>query len=350
MSVARAAKLVRRTLLGGRRNPMLYAALAVPFLYTLIIQLIFGTFWQQEPTLAVFEGGRRAIVPVLQRNGAVRVAPTASAGEVKRIVTEKKADVGIVLSADLAEKLSANEQATLTVYIGGESLAQSRAVALAAVVDTLRQQSPHVPQIDFAQKYVGEEQALSISQMLLPFIVMVTVFFGGFMIPASMLIQEREKKTLDALLVTPVQPLDVLAAYGFLGATLAILVGVLTLLFNQSWNQPPLLILVMTLGAILMAEWGLVAGIFIKDTATLFANMKLFGIFLYGPALFIVFPSWPQWISRLFPTHYFIYPVFRISIYREGLSSVGSDVAILGALTLVSLLPIFFLSRRLASL
>lgn len=349
MNIARVAKLMRRTLFGGRRNPLLYAAIAVPFLYTVMFQLIFGTFWQQKPALAVFEEGRRAVASVLQKNEAVEIVVAGSADEVKQLVTDKKADVGIVLPADLDAKLSANERATLTAYIGGESLAQSRAVALAAVVDALRQESPHVPQIDFTQEYVGKEQALSISQMVLPFIVMVTVFFAGFLVPASMLIQEREKRTLDALLVTPVQPLDVLAAYGFLGVVLAMLVGVLTLLFNQSWNQPPLLIVVLTLGAILMAEWGLVAGIFIKDTATLFANMKLFGVLLYGPALFIVFPSWPQWISRLFPTHYFIYPIFRISIYGEGISSVGSDVAILAALTLISLLPIFFVSKRLVS-
>lgn len=347
MNFGHVMKLTGRMLRGGRRNPLLYAAFAIPFLYTLMLQLVFGAFWQQQPTLVAFEEGARPVLSVLEKNKAVDLVVAASADEVRRMVEEKKADVGVLFPQDLTEKLASDERARLTAYVSGESLAQNRAVALAAVVDALRQRSPRTPRINFTQKYVGEARALSITQMLLPFIIMVTVFFAAFLLPASMLIQERERKTLAALLVTPVTAPDILAAYGLAGTLLALLMGIVALVFNQGWTEPGLLLVVLTLGALLMAEWGLAAGLTLKDTATLFANMKLFGILLYGPALFIVFPNWPQWISKLFPTHYFIDPIFRISIYGEGMETIGWEIAVLAALVVISVVPLFPLSRRL---
>jgi len=42
--------------------------------------------------------------------------------------------------------------------------------------------------------------------------------------------------------------------------------------------------------------------------------MKSLNIILFAPAIFYVFPDWPQWIAQLFPTYWVINPIFALAI------------------------------------
>jgi len=64
---------------------------------------------------------------------------------------------------------------------------------------------------------LGEPGGLPWTERLLPLVVLMAVFFGGLMIPASSLINEKQKRTLEALNVTPATLGDVFAAKGVMG-------------------------------------------------------------------------------------------------------------------------------------
>ncbi len=194
---------------------------------------------------------------------------------------------------------------------------------------------------------IGEERAVSILELLLPLIVLIAILFGAFFLPATFLVQEKEKKTLTALLITPVTIAEVLVAFGLLGIFIAFLMGTIVLILNIGLNLPSLLFFSLILGAILMAEWGLAAGLIFKDMNSLFANMKLFGILFYAPAIILMFPNWPQWIGKIFPTYYIVHPVFRISIFNEGWNEIGWEILILIGLTIIFIFPLISLSKKL---
>ncbi|RJQ50771.1 MAG: ABC transporter permease [Actinobacteria bacterium] len=347
MSLRHVVLVARRAVVAGRQNPMFYLAVSIPFVYTLIFQVVFGAFFQTRPVLVAYEARPQSVVPVLLENQAVEVAEADSPQQVRQLVADNKADVGVVFPSGVVEKLRARERLVLPVYINGESLARNRALAAGAIANALREVTPGTPELRFRQETVGERRQVGILETLLPIVVLATVTFSAFLLPASLLIRDKEKNTISALLATPVTALEILLAYGLVGSVLALLMGVLVLLLNQALTQPLLLLLVLVLGAVLFAEWGLAAGLFFKDTSSLFANMKLFGIVLYAPALFIVFPEWPQWIAYVFPTYYVIDPVFRIAVFNEGLAQIGWKVAVLGLLAVVFLLPLRPLSKRL---
>jgi ABC-2 type transport system permease protein len=114
----------------------------------------------------------------------------------------------------------------------------------------------------------------------------------------------------------------------------------------MGFAQPLLLLVVFVLGAFLGVELGLLFGMLSKDQTILVAYMKAFGIFLVAPALFIVFPSWPQWIAKLFPTYYIANPIFRVSIYAEGWSELGWQVLALAGFVVAFFIPIVFAVSR----
>ncbi|HAE23409.1 MAG TPA: hypothetical protein DCG47_13980 [Spirochaetaceae bacterium] len=79
----------------------------------------------------------------------------------------------------------------------------------------------------------------------------------------------------------------------------------------------------------------------------LFAIVKGAGAFLFAPIIFYLFPDWPQWIARLFPTWWAIDPLWQMvandAVLADVLVPLG--VVILMSLAMVPLLA--FLGARM---
>jgi len=235
----------------------------------------------------------------------------------------------------------------LKVYINGESLAKNRTIAGTAIASALRNLSPNSPSVNFEEIQIGEEKSLNLIQQALPIIVLVAILFGTFMLSSTFLVKEKEKRTLSALLVTPLSISELLFAYGLLSVTLSLFMALVILFLNVGFNLPIIILIPLILGSIFGVELGLMLGIFAKDMATIFAAIKSLGIFLYAPAIVLIFPNWPQWIAKIFPTYYIIYPVFRISIFRDSFSKVSLDLAILLGLVVLFFALLVPLVKRL---
>jgi ABC-2 type transport system permease protein len=177
-------------------------------------------------------------------------------------------------------------------------------------------------------------------EMLLPFFIIIIIILGSYLLPASFIVNEKEKRTLTALLVTPATLTEVLLAFGLVGAVVSLAMGMILLLLTVGIAQPLLMLLIFALGSILGAEWGLILGLTSKDQASLVAYMKALNLFILAPALFVIFPNWPQWIAKIFPTYYIANPIFRISIYGEGWSQLGWQVLALAGFAVLFFLPI----------
>jgi ABC-2 type transport system permease protein len=257
--------------------------------------------------------------------------------------------MGIALPANFDATL-ATGTIKLKAYVWGESLAKNRAVIPVVLADAVRELTSAKLPVYIETVALGDASSLPWSDRLLPLTVLMAVFFGGMMLPASSLITEKQRHTLEALNVTPATLGDIFTAKGVIGAVLATIMGVLTLAISTSFGGSPLaLVLVLGLGAILAAEIGLLAGAFIKDINTLFATWKFGGLLLFGPAIVFMFPQIPSWVGYIFPTFYVIKPVVDLSVSGLGFSSVALYVAILIAIVVVMALMVMSIVRRLSA-
>jgi len=328
--------IIKKEVRGGIKDPIFIMVFIVPLLFTLIFQLVFGRLWVQKTVIAIFqEGGGSRIVQEFEQNDAIRIIELLSIDAVYTEVKDKKVDVGVIFPENLEDKLKNAEKVILKVYINGESLAKNRTIAGTAIASALRNLSPNAPPVNFEEIQIGEEKSLNLIQQALPIIVLVAILFGTFMLSSTFLVKEKEKRTLSALLVTPLSISELLFAYGLLSVTLSLFMALVILFLNVGFNLPIIILIPLILGAIFGVELGLMLGIFTKDMATIFAAIKSLGIFLYAPAIVLIFPNWPQWIAKIFPTYYIIYPVFRISIFRDSFSKVSLDLAILSGLVVL---------------
>jgi len=222
------------------------------------------------------------------------------------------------------------EEIEVSAYVWGESLAKNRTILYATVADLARDLAGQEVPVDIEAVALGEEAGVPWEDRLLPFIVLMAVILSGAVVPASSLVEEKQKNTLEAVVVTPTSLGDVFLAKGILGIVLSLAMGILILVINQAFAiQPALLIMVLILGAVMAAEFGLLLGALVKDITTLFAMLKFIGILLYAPGFVYLFPQIPEWVGRIFPTYYVVQPIVDLSLGGGGWPDIATNVFIL---------------------
>lgn len=327
------------------RNPYILFALLGPFLYAGIFQLVIGII-DDTPRIAVFEHGDSAITDAMLESDAVKLIITEMPDEPFRMVEEEGVDSGISLSEDFKTKLQMKEAPPLSVYVNGESLMKSRAVSTAVILQALEDTFAASSNIKVNLQKVGDEKAISLMEAFIPFFVIVIVILGSYLLPASFIVSEKEKGTINALLSTPLTLKEILAAFAIVGILISFAMGILVLVLTVGITQPPVILLALGLGSVLGAEWGILLGLASSNQANLVANTKAINLFIIAPAFFTVFPDWPKWIAGAFPTYYITEPIFRASVYSDSLSDVGWQIAVLALFCAVFSIPVIAFATR----
>jgi len=336
MSLKRVGILLGKELWQGPKNFIFVYVLVMPIIISLVFSLIFGTLFDEKPKLGVVDEGNSQLVTMAEQLTSVVTKKYGNVSEIKQAVESGAVDVGMVLPADFDSSVTQGKEAELVTYIWGESLAKNRTILGATITNLVRELAGQEVPVEIEAITLGDEVSIPWNDRLLPLVVLMAVFLGGLFLPATSVIEEKEKKTLEALVITPVSIGDVFIAKGFMGVILSLVMGVVILVLNQAFGtEPALLILVLAFGAIMAGEIGLLCGALIKDITTLFAIWKGGGILLFGPAIIYMFPQIPQWIGKLFPTYYFLQPIIAISQGGSGWSDIATNVFILIGLDLI---------------
>lgn len=349
MSLKRIWAMIKAEVFHGPKDVILVIAVVMPILLALFVNLAFGDIFTDRAKLGIYNEGHSALASKLESTGSISVRTYQNEADLRAAALNGVIDMGMVLPADFDNKLAAGT-VNLKAYVWGESLAKNRAVIPLALSEAIRELTNAELPVNIETVPLGDVSSLPWSDRLLPLTVLIAVFYGGMMLPASSLIHEKQRRTLEALNVTPATIGDIFIAKGIIGSVLAILMGVLTLAISASFGASPLaLVLVLLLGAILAAEIGLLAGAFIKDINTLFAFWKFGGFLLFGPAIVFMFPQIPSWVGYIFPTFYVIKPVTDLSILGLGFGSVALYVGILVVIIIVMGLAVLKIVRRLST-
>ena len=337
--------ILRKDIALGPRSPFLLWALVLPVVLTLLIRVVFGSLFDSEPRLGVVDLGDSAVVVAAENLEGIEVSVLDDVVALRALVESGDLDAGLILQDGFDDMVVAGAQPPLGFYVAGDSLASDRIILGVTTLDLIRTTSGGGSPVAVNIVPIGDE-GLELSIRLLPLVVIMAVAIAGAMVPAASLVQEKERRTLTAVLVSPATMRDVLVAKGTLGALLAVITGVITLVMNDAFGQQALaLILAIAVGGIMMAEVGLMLGSWAPDTNTLFTAWKGGSILLLFPVIFTIWPSLPQWIAKLGPTYYFLQPIFDLSVNGATLADVIGQLTI-AAIICVALLPLVAMAGR----
>lgn len=346
MKITRFFLLVAKEITHGSRG-FLVLAVAAPIVISLLFSLVFGTLFAGLPRLGIADEGDSRLVEAAEALASVRLSRYPDAATLKAAVERGAVDMGMVLPAGFDEAVASGSVPTVTAWIWGESLAKDRLVLGAAVASLVRGLAGGESAVRVETVLVGEGLFLPWSDRLLPMVVLMTVFLAGIFLPAASVIEEKERRTLSGLLVTPASVGEVFAAKGTVGGLVCFAMGMAILAMNRAFGSSPgLIVAVVALATVMAVAMGLMLGASVKDLTTLFAFTKSGGIVLFAPAIIYLFPAIPQWIGRIFPTYYALQPIVDIAQKGAGWVEVRFDVAILAAIDVALLVLLAVVLER----
>ncbi|HLA99524.1 MAG TPA: ABC transporter permease [Anaerolineales bacterium] len=349
MNPRRVGSLFWKELAHGSKTFMFIFALLVPIVVTLVVRLLLGTIFSGKPRLGITDLGESQVLALAREIDSLVTRQFSSDSELRLAVESGAVDMGLVLPAGFDQQLRKNEPVEVNAYLWGESLLKNRIILGSTIVFLLREVSGIEAPVEVVPITVGAGQTLSWEERLFPLLVMVTIVVGGTMVPATSLVEEKQKRTMRALITTPATVGEVYLAKGLTGILLSTFVGVLVLLINQAFGaRPSLLILTVILAAAFSATLGLLLGTLTSDINSLFTIIKGLGLLIYAPAIVYMFPQIPEWVSRIFPTYYLLAPIIKISQGGASLSDVWVELAILVALIVLMVIIVGWLGGRQA--
>ncbi len=276
------------------------------------------------------------------------VSVVATPWDAERLIRGQKADMAIVFGADFASKRSGVQ---FIVDGADPNMAQqwtnyATSVMLNPAGGAVNSKMLYNPQMKSAYNFV-------------PAIMGMLLMLVCAMMTSISIVREKEKGTMEVLLVSPVKPLMIIIAKAIPYLVLAFVILVIILLMARFVLAVPLAgslfwIIFVSVIYILLA---LSLGLLISNVAQtqlvallLSAMVLLVPIVMLSGMLFPVesMPKVLQWISAIIPPRYYIEAMRKLMIMGVGIKEVAREVLILlGMLALLMTLALAKFNKRL---
>ena len=343
MNLRRILTLLGKELIHGPKGFIFIWVVIVPIGFTLIANLAFGSLFSEKPDLGIYDQGYSQIVAQAQALDSINTKLYDSRDDLIQATSDGAVDIGLVLPPGFDDSVTQGETVTVEGFVWGESLAKSRTIIPVAFADLVRELAGQEVPVEIESVSLGEDTGVPWNERLLPLLIFFAVFFSGVMLPSTSLIDEKQKRTLQALIITPASVGEIFTSKALVGILLSVFLGVAVLLLNGAFGAHwLLLLLVLFFSAVMAVEVGLIAGVLIKDITTLFTVWKSSGIVLAAPVFIYLFPQIPEWVGQIFPTYYTLQPVVTLSLQGGGWPDIstnffillGIDIALIGVIIL----------------
>ena len=200
-----------------RDRMTVFFALAIP-VFELILFGVIDMNAKHIPTF-VFDQSRtqesRLLVEQFEATGYLRVVGTApSRHELQQAIVASHAQVGIEIPPDYARNLATGRQADVLVLIDGsdssiatQALSAANGVVLQENIGRILGHAKRPP-IEGHPIMMFNPDMRS-ANLLIPGLIAILLTFSGTILSAFAIVKERERGTLEQLMVTPVSPLAV---------------------------------------------------------------------------------------------------------------------------------------------
>ncbi len=328
------------------RSPLVFFAIAMPLIMTFLISSVFGSLFDGNPRLGIVDAGTSEVTAAALQLDGVDAVVVSDAETLTARVEANDFDAGLVIPASFDSDLAAGNQPDLAFYVSGSSLASNRIILSITTIDLVRDVSGAEPPVTVIVTPVGDEDFVPIGDRLLPTMVFYAVMIAALFLPAASLVDEREKRTLDAVLVTPTRMSEVLLGKGAFAVILAVLMGLATLALNNAFaGQFLAMALILFVGSVMMSLVGMALGLWARDITTMYTAVKAGGIFIFLPVIFVLFPGLPQWIPKLIPTYYFLQPIYDIAVGGQSFGDVLPELLIAVAFCLLLVPFVMWVAR-----
>jgi ABC-2 type transport system permease protein len=272
-----------------------------------------------------------------------------SVAEMQRLIDNGQVRAGLIIPPDYQRRLLAGDQAQVAFVIDGSDpaiagtalsaatlIGQMKATAVMRATLERRALSSAATTPLEVRTQVWYNPDLVSAYFMIPGLIGVILQFIAVILTSTAIVRERERGTIEQLIITPIRPWELLLGkllpyvlIAFFDLLEVLIIG--TLVFNMPINGSVPLLLVLA-GLFLVTTLGI--GLLISTIAKTQFEAMLLAVFSSLPMMFLsgfffplaAMPPFLQVISYLIPLRYFLIIVRAILIKGVGLSAVINEV------------------------
>ena len=346
--------ITRKDLVDAIRHRYLLTAMVTPLFVALLFRVLVpggnsGSFF----TVVVHDAGGSGLVAELRKAPQVTVVDAASADVTASEVEKRKAVGGLVVPSNFDAELTAGKQPELTVYINQQKSVLERAALRRLLDQTVRSfaKQPEPAQLVWVEvdKRTNDPMraGTTLEQMFLPLLLILTFGMTGAFVVPLLIVEEKEKRTLDFLLSSPASLKEIIGGKALTGVVYTLLIAGLLLGINRQFIQNwGLTLLTVLLGLVFVVGLGLVLGSLLKNTMQVntWASFVLF--ILIAPSFpSLGLPTWLDTAMRIVPTYY-LSEALTLSMAGTVSSQLWLSLAVLLVCTLIVFFAAAWALRR----
>ena len=347
------AAFAQKDLVDAIRNRYLLGALVTPLFVAILLRILLPGITNLNFTVVTHDPGNSRLVAELRAVPQIKLITAASADVVTNEIEKANAVGGLAIPGNFDADVAERKQPELVIYVNNKQNDIEQAMfrqlverQFSAVV------KEHLPArltwVDLNKEAAAQSSVMNLNQMMLPLLLLLTFAMTGALVVPLLLVEEKEKRTLDFLLTSPASLTEIIAGKALTGVVYSFLIaGVLLAINNKLIGNWPLTLLTILLGLLFVVAIGLFMGSLFQNTMQVNTWASLVLFVLMAPS----FPSLrlPDVIAKALvfvPTHYFV-EALRLSSAGTPSPRIWGQLAVLLASTVIAFaLAIWGLRRQ----
>ena len=338
--------------------------LIMPIITAFLFLLISNLAGSHTTNILVYNPGQSALIQVISSSfDATKITGAGSPAEVMAAFRNGKDaayDVGLIIPANFESALQAGSHPQVSLYVNENNMNQHQAEQLqAAIVNYARGVASPQPPLALSTTIVNPPATANLGGILqnaYSGIALLVSFMVGTSLMPGLLIEEKEKKTLRMLMVTPASFSDVILGKLLITLIYQLLLSLIILTIIGGFiGQVPLVLLYTLLGACFSLALGLLfGGIFSTASAAgavggIVSLIYIIPAFFSGPLGQLLSGSAITSLVKILPTYYMSDGIYNAMLDQGSFSSVLFDLGVIVGSTLALLAITVWMLRRQAS-
>jgi len=346
--------ITRKDLIDAIRNRYLLTALITPLFVAVLFRVVLpGVNNRNVLTLVVHDSAGSAMIAELRKAPLIGVVDAVSADAIAGEVEKRNAIGGLVVPANFDADVTAGKQPELTVYINNKKNVFEQNAFRQLLDQHVRLLAKYREPARLNWIDVGEDTkalgrgGLSLNVMLLPLLLIMTLGMIGAMVVPLLLVEEKEKRTLDFLLASPASLKEIVAGKALTGVAYTVLIAGLLLFVNRhSIGNWPLTLLTIMLGLLFVVAIGLLMGSLLSNTMQVNTWAGTILVLLLAPSFpSLGFPAAIDMAMRLLPTYY-LTEALKLSLAGSASSRIWVHLAAVSVFTAIAFSAAAWALRR----
>jgi ABC-2 type transport system permease protein len=310
--------ILKKDLLDSLKTKTVLFIVISPILLSLVFRIALNPQQASQMKLALVDMGSSNIMEYIRKNslGTIEIIEVDEQHQAKRMVQEGKVHAALVVPVNFDRNVKEGKSPGLDFWVDRTNI--SSAVTMEAFLTKLiYHYNNQTPPAQLVIKPISGAN-FQVRAAFIPTWLLFSVL-GGYAIVSASLIEERERKTLQAVLTTPCRISEFLIGKGLTGFILTFISAMLVLGLNYGFiGNVSGNIVIVALGIIFLNLLGIMTGLLLQGQTSSNSFGAILNMLLLLPVVMADTNRTMNLIARFLPSYYIFNGANRTMFFNDG--------------------------------